>query len=72
MTKNYVIDVSHFEELLKKDIEDGLIPFWFGATYGSTLSGAIDLTPEVVDICNKHKIWVNIDAAYLGSTWICP
>lgn len=44
-TKNYEIDISHFEELLKKDIEDGLIPFWFGVTYGSTLSGAIDLTP---------------------------
>jgi len=56
---------------LKKDVEDGLIPFWFGSTYGSTLSGAIDLTHEIINLCKKYKLWINVDAAYLGSTWIC-
>lgn len=34
--QNYIADVVHLEELIKKDIEDGLIPFWYGAAYGTT------------------------------------
>lgn len=48
-----------------------MIPFWFGSTYGTTLTGAIDLTPELVKLCKKYKMWLNVDAAYLGSRWIC-
>ncbi len=24
-----------------------------------------------MEVCKKHRIWLNLDAAYLGSTWIC-
>ena len=69
---NYEIDVERFEEMVGEDVRNGLVPFWFGASYGTTHSVAIDITPRIVALCLKHKIWINLDAAFLGSTWICP
>jgi glutamate/tyrosine decarboxylase-like PLP-dependent enzyme len=23
-------------------------------------------------VCKKYGMWLNVDAAYLGSTWLCP
>jgi len=43
-TKNFEIDLESFQAMIKSDIADGLIPFWFGASYGTTFSGAIDLS----------------------------
>ena len=40
---NYRIDLNKFEEIVNKDIEEGLIPFWFGSSYGTTFSLAIDI-----------------------------
>lgn len=57
---------------MQNDVDNGLIPFWYGATYGSTFSGANDLNPEILRICKKFGMWINVDAAYLGSSWICP
>lgn len=51
-------------------MKNGLIPFWFGGSYGNTFCAAIDVNDQVVDFCKKHGMWVNIDGAFLGSTWI--
>lgn len=58
--------------MLEKDVGDGLIPFFYGATYGSTFSAAIDLCPEIIELCKKYKMWISVDAAYLGTSWFCP
>lgn len=70
--QNYVADLKKLEEMIKEDIAEGLIPFFYDASIGATETGAIDQIPEISDICKKYGIWLNIDAAYLGSTWICP
>lgn len=41
--QNLVIDTEAFEKLILKDIENGLIPFWYGASYGTTFSCANDV-----------------------------
>jgi len=41
-----------------------------GCSYGNTFSAAIDINDRIVQICKKYGIWINVDAAYLGSTWI--
>lgn len=68
---NYLVDMDKFREILKKDIDDGLIPFFYGASIGTTFSAAIDQIEEIGKICKQHEMWLNIDAAYLGSTWLC-
>ena len=58
--------------MIENDKKEGLIPFFYGATYGSTFNAAKDLSHEFLEICEKEKMWVSLDAAYLGSSWICP
>lgn len=53
-------------------MKSGLIPFFYGITHGSTFNGASDYCNELLEVCEKYKIWTNVDAAYLGSSWICP
>jgi hypothetical protein len=56
--------------MIEEDVANGLIPFWFGFSYGNTFSAAVDITHRAINICKKHKVWINVDAAFLGSTWI--
>lgn len=56
--------------MIEEDIKSGLIPFWFGASVGTTFSAAIDFNEKIVNLCTKHGIWINVDSAFLGSTWI--
>ena len=56
---------------VKKDIEEGLIPFWFGASYGTAFSLAVDLEPKLVEIVKKYGMWLNLDASFYGAGWIC-
>uniref|UniRef100_A0A8C7HMS3 Aromatic-L-amino-acid decarboxylase n=1 Tax=Oncorhynchus kisutch TaxID=8019 RepID=A0A8C7HMS3_ONCKI len=44
----------------------------FCATLGTTPSCAFDHITELGPICNAEKIWMHIDAAYAGSSFICP
>ncbi|XP_044309351.1 aromatic-L-amino-acid decarboxylase isoform X6 [Varanus komodoensis] len=44
----------------------------FCATLGSTPCCSFDKLLELGPICNKENIWMHIDAAYAGSSFICP
>ena len=68
---NYEIDYEKFVEIVEADVKEGLIPFYFSGSWGNTFSGAIDSNLQVVQLCKKYGMWVHIDAAFLGSTWIC-
>ena len=67
---NYELDVDRFEEMLAEDVAKGLIPFWFGFSYGNTFSSAIDVSERALEVCKRHNIFIHVDAAWLGSTWI--
>ncbi|CAD5214898.1 unnamed protein product [Bursaphelenchus okinawaensis] len=57
------------EALEKKIIEakkEGLHPFFVCATGGTTVYGAFDPLNQVADICERHKIWFHVDAAWGG------
>ena len=72
IAQNFVLDMEKFKYLLEEDLNNKLIPFWFGAALGTTSTCAVDCLDEIVALCEKHKIWVNVDAAFLGSTFVCP
>ena len=57
---------EHLDELVQKDINDGLEPFFVNATAGTTVLGAFDDVEAISNICKKHKLWLHVDGAYCG------
>ncbi|XP_062986588.1 aromatic-L-amino-acid decarboxylase [Elgaria multicarinata webbii] len=69
---SFAVRGSALRKVLEEDKAAGLIPFFFCATLGSTPCCSFDKLLEVGPICNKENIWMHIDAAYAGSSFICP
>ncbi|KAK0133740.1 Aromatic-L-amino-acid decarboxylase [Merluccius polli] len=44
----------------------------FCATLGTTSCCSFDKIDELGPLCNAENIWMHIDAAYAGSSFICP
>ena len=62
-------------ELLKSiinDLDNGYFPLCVIATLGTTGTTAIDPLREIAEICQKHNIWLHIDAAYAGTALLLP
>jgi glutamate decarboxylase len=57
---------EELERLVLKSISDGKIPFMVTGTAGSTVFGAFDPINPIADICEKHHLWLHIDAAWGG------
>ena len=42
------------------------LPFFVGATAGTTVLGAFDPFEEVAAVCKKHGVWLHVDGAWGG------
>eukprot|EP01024_Parvocaulis_polyphysoides_P042957 TRINITY_DN3921_c0_g2_i4.p1 TRINITY_DN3921_c0_g2~~TRINITY_DN3921_c0_g2_i4.p1 ORF type:complete len:336 (-),score=73.85 TRINITY_DN3921_c0_g2_i4:133-1140(-) len=58
------------EAAIQKSKADGKVPFFVGATAGTTVLGAYDPFDAIADICQKHGIWLHIDGCWGGSAII--
>uniref|UniRef100_A0A8C5DG18 Uncharacterized protein n=1 Tax=Gouania willdenowi TaxID=441366 RepID=A0A8C5DG18_GOUWI len=58
---------SALEELIETAKKEGTIPFFVNATAGTTVLGAFDPLEEIADICEKHNIWLHVDACWGGA-----
>ncbi|EGR32369.1 tryptophan decarboxylase, putative, partial [Ichthyophthirius multifiliis] len=70
--KNFQPNIKVFKQVIQKDVENGLIPFFCLATYGTTSTCAVDPFDDIIDICKQYGMWLNLDSAYGGLTWVCP
>ncbi|MEO5967863.1 MAG: aminotransferase class V-fold PLP-dependent enzyme [Ferruginibacter sp.] len=66
LDSNHKIKTDSLEELIQKDIAEGLQPFLVVATAGTTDTGSVDPIDEIAAIAKKHKMWFHVDAAYGG------
>lgn len=57
---------------IEEDLREGWKPACVVATVGTTSTSSIDPVPEIAAICEAHKIWLHVDAAYAGSAAILP
>ena len=42
------------------------------ATVGTTSVTSVDPVPAIADACADAGVWLHVDAAYAGSSWVCP
>jgi len=59
-------------EAIDEDKRNGMLPFCVVATVGTTSTSSIDPVPDIVPICEKHAMWLHVDAAYAGSAAVVP
>ena len=59
-------------DAIDEDVESGFIPICVIPTIGTTSSSSVDPVDAIADVCEKHGIWLHVDAAYAGSAAIVP
>jgi Glutamate decarboxylase and related PLP-dependent proteins len=70
--KQFFIKPEDLQNMIEKDKKEGLIPFWCGTTVGATTAGCADPIKEIGQICRENKVWMNIDAAWAGASFVVP
>lgn len=63
----FKIALNKLKNAIAKDKLEGLQPFCFIASAGTTNTGTVDPLNELAAICKKEKIWLHVDAAYGGA-----
>ncbi|XP_047284913.1 cysteine sulfinic acid decarboxylase isoform X1 [Homo sapiens] len=48
-------------------LDSGAVPFLVSATSGTTVLGAFDPLEAIADVCQRHGLWLHVDAAWGGS-----
>ncbi|WP_440881240.1 pyridoxal phosphate-dependent decarboxylase family protein [Tenacibaculum sp. C7A-26P2] len=61
------ISINKLKNAIAKDKLEGLQPFCFIATAGSTNTGTVDPLNDIADICEEEGIWMHVDGAYGGA-----
>lgn len=57
---------SELDRLIGTSIERGFTPLACAATAGTTILGAFDPIQDIADVCEKHSLWLHVDAAWGG------
>src|SRR2546422_5060500 len=66
------MDVKTLAEAIEEDKRNGYVPFCVVATVGTTSTSSIDPVAEIAPICERHAMWLHVDAAYAGSAAVVP
>jgi aromatic-L-amino-acid decarboxylase len=66
------MDVEALRAAVESDVRDGVKPVAIVATVGTTATASVDDVDAIAAICEKHGIWLHVDAAYGGSAMIDP
>lgn len=66
------MDASALERAIKADLQSGHVPFCVVATVGTTSTSSVDPVNAIADLCEEHKLWLHVDAAYAGSAAVVP
>ena len=66
LDERHRMDMEDLEVQIKKDVAEGLTPFYIAASAGSTDTGACDDLDQLTDIARRYNAWSHVDAAYGG------
>jgi aromatic-L-amino-acid decarboxylase len=60
------------EKQIIEDIKQGLVPCCVVVAIGTTGTVAVDPLKPIAEICQKHKVWLHVDAAFAGTALLLP
>jgi aromatic-L-amino-acid/L-tryptophan decarboxylase len=66
------MDPKALADAIDEDKRNGIVPFCVVATVGTTSTSSIDPVPAIVEVGERHTLWLHIDAAYAGSAAVVP
>ncbi|MFI0356848.1 pyridoxal phosphate-dependent decarboxylase family protein [Actinomadura sp. 9N407] len=66
------MDPAHLDALIAEDRAAGAVPVLVCATIGTTSTTAIDPVRAIGEVCDRHGVWLHVDAAYAGVAAVCP
>ena len=66
MDERFRMDANALADMVQADKQAGLYPFLVVASAGTTDTGSVDPLDRIADICEAHKLWFHVDAAYGG------
>ncbi|GJU57360.1 tyrosine decarboxylase 1-like protein [Tanacetum coccineum] len=69
---NFQLSPQSLDEMIKRDVEVGLVPMYLCATVRTTSTIAVDPLGSLSEVASAYNMWVHVDAAYAGSDCICP
>lgn len=70
--QNLSLRGAQLSHAIHQDRENGFIPFFVVATLGTTSTCAFDDLKEIGQVCEREGIWLHVDAAYAGASFVCP
>lgn len=68
----YRMSPDLLEEAIRADLSRGYLPFFVCGTVGTTSTTSIDPLEPLAGICQRHRLWFHVDAAYAGFAAILP
>ncbi|XP_021911825.1 tyrosine decarboxylase 1-like [Carica papaya] len=71
-TTSFSLSPKLLKHTIESDLAAGLVPLFLCATVGTTSTTAIDPIGPLCQVAKNYGMWVHIDAAYAGSSCICP
>lgn len=70
--EHFAMRVDLLEKAIEEDLANDKIPTCVVVALGTTGTVAMDPLKEVAALCQRHQIWLHIDAAFVGSAFILP
>jgi len=68
---HHAMSPDALERAIVTDRAAGATPCFVCATVGTTSSGAIDPVPAIGAVCQRHGLWLHVDAAMAGTAALC-
>jgi glutamate/tyrosine decarboxylase-like PLP-dependent enzyme len=64
------IDVAQLEDTIRRDRDDGMIPFCIVGTAGTVNTGATDDLDALADLAERERLWLHVDGAFGALAWL--
>ena len=68
----FQIDLETLKATIKKDREEGYMPFCVVGAAGTTNTGSIDDLNALADLCQQENLWFHVDGAFGAWATIAP